>query len=166
LGAWHVIVSPVLSYLPRAASTGLNNRHHRTLKTYIDPVTDITLVIGGIVGIVGGIRVYSKWNSGDQDINKELMGWGGSCLFLVLSSLDHQSLLSVCKMAARYSQFIRGSKGPLLYKGFQAASISTGAWVPCLAGLVLGFRHHGDWSICGWGLVVLVGCIVGGLVFI
>jgi hypothetical protein len=25
-----------------------------------------------------------KWNSGDQDINKELMGWGASCLFLVL----------------------------------------------------------------------------------
>jgi hypothetical protein len=31
--------------------------------------------------------VYSKWNSGDQDINKELMGWGGSCVFLVVSSL-------------------------------------------------------------------------------
>jgi len=58
-----------------------------TLKTYVDPATNIALVIGGIVGIVGGIRVYSKWNSGDQDINKELMGWGGSCLFLVLSSL-------------------------------------------------------------------------------
>jgi hypothetical protein len=45
------------------------------------------LVIGGIVGIVGAIRVYSKWNSGDQDINKELMGWGGSCVFLVVSAV-------------------------------------------------------------------------------
>ncbi|NCD68285.1 DUF4134 domain-containing protein [Mucilaginibacter agri] len=58
-----------------------------TLKTYVDPVTNITLVIGGIVGIVGAIRVYSKWNSGDQDINKELMGWGGSCVLLVVSAL-------------------------------------------------------------------------------
>lgn len=66
--------------------TGLNTATS-TLKTYVDPATSIALVIGGIVGIVGGIRVYSKWNSGDQDINKELMGWGGSCLFLVLSSL-------------------------------------------------------------------------------
>jgi hypothetical protein len=66
--------------------TGLNTATS-TLKTYVDPATNIALVIGGIVGIVGGIRVYSKWNSGDQDINKELMGWGGSCLFLVLSSL-------------------------------------------------------------------------------
>ena len=45
------------------------------------PLVDI------IVGIVGAIRVYSKWNSGDQDINKELMGWGGSCVFLVVSAV-------------------------------------------------------------------------------
>ena len=66
--------------------TGLNTAT-TTLKTYVGPVTNIALVIGGIVGIVGAIRVYSKWNSGDQDINKELMGWGGSCVFLVVSSL-------------------------------------------------------------------------------
>lgn len=66
--------------------TGLNTAT-TTLKTYVGPVTNTTLVIGGIVGLVGALRVYSKWNSGDQDINKELMGWGGSCLFLVLSSL-------------------------------------------------------------------------------
>jgi len=72
-----------------AAQSGVNglNTATTTLKTYVDPASNIALVIGGIVGIVGGIRVYSKWNSGDQDINKELMGWGGSCLFLVLSSL-------------------------------------------------------------------------------
>ncbi|WP_183580257.1 DUF4134 family protein [Mucilaginibacter sp. X5P1] len=66
--------------------TGLNTTT-TTLKTYVDPVTNIALVIGGIVGIVGAIRVYSKWNSGDQDINKELMGWGGSCVFLVVSAV-------------------------------------------------------------------------------
>jgi hypothetical protein len=74
---------------PVFAQNGVNglNTATTTLKTYIAPVTNITLVIGGIVGIVGAIRVYSKWNSGDQDINKELMGWGGSCVFLVVSAL-------------------------------------------------------------------------------
>jgi heme/copper-type cytochrome/quinol oxidase subunit 2 len=78
-----------ITQIPAFAQSGVNglNTATSTLKTYVDPVTNIALVIGGIVGIVGGIRVYSKWNSGDQDINKELMGWGGSCLFLVLSSL-------------------------------------------------------------------------------
>jgi len=74
------------SAFAQSGVTGLNTAT-TTLKTYVDPVTNIALVIGGIVGIVGAIRVYSKWNSGDQDINKELMGWGGSCVFLVVSAL-------------------------------------------------------------------------------
>ena len=75
--------------VPAFAQSGVNglNTATSTLKTYVDPVSNITMVIGGIVGIVGAIRVYSKWNSGDQDINKELMGWGGSCVFLVVSAL-------------------------------------------------------------------------------
>lgn len=85
---WASAVIMALS-VPAFAQSGVNglNTATTTLKTYVDPVTSITLVIGGIVGVVGAIRVYSKWNSGDQDINKELMGWGGSCVFLVVSSL-------------------------------------------------------------------------------
>ena len=85
---WAAAVLLALS-VPAFAQSGVNglNTATSTLKTYVDPVTSITLVIGGIVGVVGAIRVYSKWNSGDQDINKELMGWGGSCVFLVVSSL-------------------------------------------------------------------------------
>lgn len=74
------------SAFAQSGVTGLNTATS-TLKTYVDPASNIALVIGGIVGIVGAIRVYSKWNSGDQDINKELMGWGGSCVFLVVSAL-------------------------------------------------------------------------------
>lgn len=66
--------------------TGINTATS-TLQTYVDPVTNIALVIGGIVGIVGAIRVYANWNSGERDISKELMGWGGSCVFLVVSAL-------------------------------------------------------------------------------
>ncbi len=83
--------------LPIYAQSGVAglNTATSTLKTYVDPVTNITLVIGGIVGIVGAIRVYSKWNSGDQDINKELMGWGGSCVFLVVSALVIKSFFGL-----------------------------------------------------------------------
>ncbi|NQX54463.1 DUF4134 domain-containing protein [Pedobacter panaciterrae] len=88
----HLLVLAILIAITHTtvfAQSGVNglNTATTTLKTYVGPVTNTTLVIGGIVGLVGGLRVYSKWNSGDQDINKELMGWGGSCLFLVLSSL-------------------------------------------------------------------------------
>lgn len=80
-----MVLSPILTFAQNGV-TGLNTATS-SLKTYVDPVTNIALVIGGIVGIVGAIRVYSKWNSGDQDINKELMGWGGSCVFLVVSAV-------------------------------------------------------------------------------
>ena len=88
----HLLLLAVLTAItqvPLYAQGGANGLNVATseLTKYITPVTNMSLVIGGIVGIVGGIRVYSKWNSGDQDINKELMGWGGSCVFLVVSSL-------------------------------------------------------------------------------
>ncbi|NEW81677.1 MAG: DUF4134 domain-containing protein [Mariniphaga sp.] len=52
--------------------------------SYIDPVTNLIIAVGAVVGLIGGIRVYIKWQSGDQDTQKSLMGWFGACLFLVL----------------------------------------------------------------------------------
>lgn len=57
------------------------------LAGYVDILGDLILAIGGVVGVVGGIRVFSKWNGGDKDINKDLIAWGGSCVFLVLVSV-------------------------------------------------------------------------------
>ena len=57
------------------------------LATYMDPLGNLMMVLGGIVGLVGAIRVYLKWNSGDQDVQKSLMGWVGSCIFLVVSGI-------------------------------------------------------------------------------
>lgn len=54
------------------------------LTSYIDPIGSFILVVGAIVGLVGGVRVYMKWNSGDSDVNKSVMSWFGSCIFLVL----------------------------------------------------------------------------------
>ena len=44
------------------------------LATYMDPLG-------------GAVRVYLKWNSGDQDVQKAVMGWMGSCIFLVVSGV-------------------------------------------------------------------------------
>lgn len=54
------------------------------IKSYWDPVKLIIQAIGGLVGFIGGVRIYNKWQNGDQDINKELVGWGGSALFLII----------------------------------------------------------------------------------
>ncbi len=54
------------------------------IKGYWTSVKMLIYVIGGIVGLVGGIRIYNKWTHGDQDVAKEIVGWGGACLFLLL----------------------------------------------------------------------------------
>ncbi len=53
------------------------------IRGYFESTSDLVLVIGAIVGLVGGIRVYIKWNNGDQDVNKAVMSWFGACIFLV-----------------------------------------------------------------------------------
>lgn len=56
-----------------------------TIKTYWGPLKGLIWTIGGVVGLIGGVRIYNKWTNGDQDINKEILGWGGACLFLILA---------------------------------------------------------------------------------
>lgn len=51
---------------------------------YFDPATRLIYAIGAVVGLVGGVKVYGKWNSGDQDTQKTAMSWFGSCIFLVI----------------------------------------------------------------------------------
>jgi hypothetical protein len=57
------------------------------LKTYFEPASNLILAIGAIVGLIGGVRCYIKWNTGDQDVMKSVMGWGGACIFLVVVAL-------------------------------------------------------------------------------
>ena len=65
------------------------------LITYVDPVANMILIVGAIVGLIGGVRVYIKWNSGDQDIQKAIMGWFGSCLFLIVVGIVIKAFFGV-----------------------------------------------------------------------
>ncbi len=65
------------------------------ITTYIDPVGNLILVIGAVVGLVGAVRVYLKWNAGDQDVQKSVMGWVGACIFLVVSGIVVKAFFGV-----------------------------------------------------------------------
>lgn len=66
------------------AGVGAINTATSTIAQYAGPVGQLIQAVGAVVGIIGGIRIYNKWNNGDQDVNKELIGWGGACIFLIL----------------------------------------------------------------------------------
>lgn len=56
-----------------------------SIKGIFGNVSNLMLMIGAVTGLAGGIRVYVKWQNGDQNLNQHLIGWVGSCIFLLLS---------------------------------------------------------------------------------
>jgi hypothetical protein len=81
-----LIATVLISNVKADGITGINAAGSE-LVTYLDPISTLILAIGAVVGLIGGIRVFVIWNSGERDINKEIMGWFGSCIFLVLVSV-------------------------------------------------------------------------------
>jgi hypothetical protein len=54
------------------------------VKGYFDTGCSLMYAIGAVVGIVGAIKVFNKWNAGEPDTNKVAAAWFGSCIFLVV----------------------------------------------------------------------------------
>lgn len=51
---------------------------------YFGTAQTLLYAIGGVVGIVGAVKVYNKWSHGDPDTNKTAASWFGACIFLVV----------------------------------------------------------------------------------
>jgi len=54
------------------------------VKGYFDTGCSLMYAIGAVVGIIGAIKVFNKWNAGEPDTNKVAAAWFGSCIFLVV----------------------------------------------------------------------------------
>lgn len=54
--------------------------------SYFDPATKLIYAIGAIVGLIGGVKVYSKFSSGDPDTGKTAAAWFGACIFLIVAA--------------------------------------------------------------------------------
>ena len=57
--------------------------------SYFDPGTKLVYAIGAVVGLIGGIKVYNKFSSGDPDTSKTAKtaaSWFGACIFLIVAA--------------------------------------------------------------------------------
>jgi hypothetical protein len=54
------------------------------VKSYFDSGANLMYAIGALLGLIGGVKVYQKWNHGDHDTGKVAAAWFGSCVFLVV----------------------------------------------------------------------------------
>lgn len=57
---------------------------NQKVRSYFQTGTQLMYAIGAIVGLIGAVKVYSKWNAGDHDTGKVAAAWFGSCVFLVV----------------------------------------------------------------------------------
>ena len=54
--------------------------------SYFDPATKLIYAIGAGVGLIGGVKVYGKFSSGDPDTSKTAASWFGACIFLIVAA--------------------------------------------------------------------------------
>jgi hypothetical protein len=65
------------------ANTAISNAT-TAVKGYYATAVTLLYAIGGIIGLIGAIRVYSMWSHGDPMTGKVAAAWFGACIFLVM----------------------------------------------------------------------------------
>ena len=68
---------------------------NQQVRSYFESGTQLMYAVGALVGLIGAVKVYQKWNGGDQDTSKVAAAWFGSCIFLVVVATIIQSFFGV-----------------------------------------------------------------------
>jgi probable conserved transmembrane protein found in conjugate transposon traE len=87
----HFLFAAILllsAYSAFAQGNGLSGINQATnmVTSYFDPATKLIYAIGAVVGLIGGVKVYSKFSSGDPDTSKIAASWFGACIFLIVAA--------------------------------------------------------------------------------
>lgn len=65
------------------------------VRSYFENGTALMYAIGALVGLIGAVKVFQKWNAGDQDTSKVAAAWFGSCIFLVVVATIIKSFFGI-----------------------------------------------------------------------
>ena len=60
------------------------NQANTMVRSYFDTGVNLMYAVGGVLGLIGGVRVYMKWSHGDPDTGKVAASWFGAAIFLVV----------------------------------------------------------------------------------
>lgn len=80
-----VLATTVGAYAQGNGLSGINQATSM-VTSYFDPATKLIYAIGAVVGLIGGVKVYSKFSSGDPDTSKTAASWFGACIFLIVAA--------------------------------------------------------------------------------
>ena len=80
--------------LAQDGNAGINEANTQ-VRSYFDSGTNLMYAVGAVVGLIGAVKVYQKWNSGDPDTGKVAAAWFGSCVFLVVVATVIRSFFGI-----------------------------------------------------------------------
>lgn len=63
--------------------------------SFFESGVNLIYAIGGLVGLIGAVKVFNKWNSGEPDTGKVAAAWFGSCIFLVVVAAILKSFFNI-----------------------------------------------------------------------
>ncbi len=75
-------------------NAGINEANTK-VRSYFVSGTNLMYAVGAVLGLIGAVKVYSKWNSGDPDTSKVAAAWFGSCVFLVVVATVIRSFFGI-----------------------------------------------------------------------
>ncbi len=75
-------------------AAGINEANTK-VRSYYAAGTNLMYACGAVVGLIGAVKVYQKWNSGDPDTGRVAAAWFGSCVFLVVVATVIKSFFGI-----------------------------------------------------------------------
>ena len=92
-----VVLLLFVGYVTAHAQDGVAgiNEANQKVRSYFDAGTELMYAVGAILGLIGAVKVYQKWNAGDPDTGKVAAAWFGSCVFLVVVATVIKSFFGV-----------------------------------------------------------------------
>lgn len=94
IAATLVLMASHLIAMAQDGNAGINEANKK-VRGYFESGTNLMYAVGALLGLIGAIKVYQKWNAGDQDTGKVAAAWFGSCVFLVVVATVIKSFFGV-----------------------------------------------------------------------
>ncbi len=79
------VVAVVTAFAQGNGAAGITQAT-QMVTSYFGPVTDLIYAAAAIIGLIGGIKIYQKFSSGDPDTGKTAASWFGACIFLIVAA--------------------------------------------------------------------------------
>ena len=83
IGLFLIMMATELAVNAQDGNAGILEANNK-VRSYFASGTLLMYAVGAILGLIGAVKVFQKWNAGDHDTGKVAAAWFGSCVFLVV----------------------------------------------------------------------------------